>query len=122
MIHPMTPYGASHGQPYRPQYGQNYQPYGYGYQQPAYLSNYGFVAPPSQGTPHHNSSMQPYTGQMGGGYYGQGHGINSNHPYMNQNYQGAWHRLTQPRIPFLTTLNLLDLLRLMNDLVSHDPT
>ena len=58
---------------------------------------------------------------MGGGYYGQGHGIYSNQPYMNQNYQGAWHRPNQPRLPFLTTLNLLDLLRLMNDLVSHDP-
>ena len=65
-----TPYGASHGQSYGPQYGQNYQPYGYEYQQPAYSSNYGFVAPHSQGTPHHNASMQPYTGQMGGGYYG----------------------------------------------------
>ena len=38
---------------------------------------------------------------------------------MNQKYQGAWHRTTQPRIPFLTTLNLPDLSRLMNDLVSH---
>ena len=57
---------------------------------------------------------------MGGGYYGQGHGIYINHPYMNQNYQGAWHRLAQPRLPFLATLNLPDLSRLMNDLVSHD--
>ena len=65
--------------------------------------------------------MQPYTGQMGGGYYVQGHGIYSNQPYMNQNYQGAWHRLAQPRLPFLTTLNLLDLSRLMNDPVSHEP-
>ena len=40
---------------------------------------------------------------------------------MNQNYQGAWHRPAQPRLPFLTTLNLLDLSRLMNDLISHDP-
>ena len=61
-------------------------------------------------------------GQMGGGYYGQGHGIYSNQSYMNQNYQGAWHRIAQPRIPFLATLKLPDLSRLMNDLVSHDPT
>ena len=40
---------------------------------------------------------------------------------MNQNYQGAWHRPAQPRLPFLGMLNLPDLLRLMNDLVSHDP-
>ena len=39
---------------------------------------------------------------------------------MNQNYQGAWHRRAQPRLPFLTTLNLHDLSRLMNDPVSHD--
>ena len=64
--------------------------------------------------------MQPSMGQMGGGYYGQGHGIYSNQPYMNQNYQGAWHRPAQPRLPFLATLNLPDLLRLMNDPVSHD--
>ena len=65
--------------------------------------------------------MQPYTGQMGGGYYGQGHGIYSSQPYMNQKYQGAWHRPTQTRIPFLTTLNLPNLSILMNDLVSYDP-
>ena len=52
-----TPYGASHGKPYGPQYGQNYQTYGYGYQKPTYLSNYGFVVPPSRGTPHHIASM-----------------------------------------------------------------
>ena len=64
--------------------------------------------------------MQPYTGQTGGVYYGQGHGIYSIQPYMNQNYQRAWHRPAQPRLRFLTTLNLLDLSRLMNDPVSHD--
>ena len=51
----------------------------------------------------------------------QGHGIYSNQPYMNQNYQREWHRLAQPRLPFLTTLNLPDLSRLMNGLVSHYP-
>ena len=39
---------------------------------------------------------------------------------MNQNYQGAWNRPAQPRIPFLATLILPDLLKLMNDPVSHD--
>ena len=65
--------------------------------------------------------MQPYTSQMGGGYYGQGHGIYSNQPYMNQNYQGVWHRLSHPRLPFLATLNLPDFLRLMKNPVSHNP-
>ena len=60
-----TSYGTSHAQSYGLQYGQSYQPYGYGYQQPTYSSNYGFVSPHSQGTPHHNASMQPYTSQMG---------------------------------------------------------
>ena len=64
--------------------------------------------------------MQPYMVQMGGGYYGQGHGIYSNQPYMNKKYQGVWNRPTQPRLPFLETLNLPDLSRLMNDPVSHD--
>ena len=88
-----TAYGSSHGNSYGLQYGQNYQPYGYGYQQLAYSSNYGFVAPHNQGTPHHNASMQPFMGHMGGCYYptGQGHGVYSNHHYMNHSYQGAWH-------------------------------
>ena len=60
-------------------------------------------------------------GQMRGGYSVQGHGIYSSQPYMNQKYQGAWHRLTQPRLPFLAMLNLPDLSRLMNYLISHDP-
>ena len=41
---------------------------------------------------------------------------------MNQNYHGAWHRLAQPRLPFLTTVNLPDLSRIMNDPISHDLT
>ena len=97
------------------------QPYGYGYQQPAYSLNYGFVAPHSQGTPHYGASMPPYTGQMRGGYYGHGHRGYGHQSYVNQNYQGVPLRPTQPRLSFLATLNLLDLSRIMNDLVSHDP-
>ena len=41
---------------------------------------------------------------------------------MNQNYQGAVHRPTHSRLPFLTMLNLPYLSRLTNDPVSHDPT
>ena len=61
--------------------------------------------------------MGPY---IGGSYYGQGHGIYSDQPYMNQNYQEAWNRPDQPRLPFLATLNLPNLLRLTNDPVSHN--
>ena len=57
---------------------------------------------------------------MGGDYYVKGHGIYSNQPYMNQNYQGVWHRSAQPRLHFLATLNLPELSRLMNDPVSHN--
>ena len=35
--------------------------------------------------------------------------------------QGAVHRPHHPRLPFLTTLNLPDLLRLRNDPMAHDP-
>ena len=65
--------------------------------------------------------MPPYMGQMGGGYYGHGHGGYGNQSYVNQNDQGAPHRPAQPRLPFLATLNLPDLLILTNDLVSYDP-
>ena len=86
-------HGASHVMTYGPycgmQYGQGSSPYGYGYQQPTYSRNYGFVAPNIQGTPHYGASMPPYTSKMGGGNYGQGHG--GNQTYLNQNYHGAVH-------------------------------
>ena len=67
--------------------------------------------------------MQAFMGQMGGGYYptGQVHGVYSNQPYMNQSYQGAFHRPYQPGIPLLATLNLPNLSILKNDHVSHNP-
>ena len=55
-------------------------------------------------------------GQTGGGHYGQGHG--GAQTYVNQ---GAVHRPHHPRLPFLVTLNIHDLSRLMNDPVAHDP-
>ena len=122
-------YGVSHGTShamtygpyYGPQYGQGSSPYGCRYQQSAYSPNYGFVSLNSQGTPHYGASMPPYTGQIGGGNYGQGLGGYGNQTYANQNYQGAVHRSNHPMIPFLTTMNIPDLLRLTNDHVSHDP-
>ena len=65
--------------------------------------------------------MPPYIGQTGGGYYGHGHGGYSNQSYVNQNYQGACHRPSQPRPPFLAMLNMTDFSRLMNVPVSYDP-
>ena len=59
-------------------------------------------------------------GQTGGGHYGQGHG--GNQTYVNQKFQGVVHRPHHPRLPFLAMLNLLDLSRLTNDPVTHDPT
>ena len=60
-------YGQGHGiysnQPYT---NQNYQPYGYGYQQPSYSSDYGFVVPHNQGTPHHNASIRGNLGSKMG--------------------------------------------------------
>ena len=116
-------YGQYYGLSYGVSYGKTYTPYGSGYQLAYQSPNYGFVAPQPQATPNYNMSMQPYMGQMGGGYYptGQGHGVYNNQPYVNQPYQGAWNQTPKPRIPFLATLNLLDLLRLTNFLVSHDP-
>ena len=64
--------------------------------------------------------MPPYMGQIGGGHYGQGHGGYGNQTYVNQNYQGAIHRPTHPRLPFLATMNLHDLSRLTNNPVAHD--
>ena len=66
--------------------------------------------------------MPPYTSQTGGGNYVQGHGGYGNQTYVNQNDQGAVHRPTHPRLPFLVMPNLPDLSRLTNNPVSHDPT
>jgi len=39
---------------------------------------------------------------------------------MTKNYRGAWHRLAQPRLPFLATLIYLLVETNESDLVSHD--
>ena len=59
----------------------------------------------------YNIPMYPFMHQVGGGYYPtrQGHGVYNNQTYMNQSYQGAWNHMTQPKLPFLATLNFLDL-------------
>jgi hypothetical protein len=66
--------------------------------------------------------------QFGGGYYptGKGHGVYQNHGWstipQHQSFLGAWAQTPQHRIPFLSMLNLLDLLRLINDPIHHDPS
>jgi hypothetical protein len=83
--------------------------------------------------PYHVTSMgmvplQPFMNQLGGGYYPtrQGHGIYQNPGWsaisQTQSFPGAWAQTPQPRLPFLATLNLPDLSKLMNDPVHHDPS
>jgi hypothetical protein len=69
-----------------------------------------------------------YTNHPRGGAYnfGQGFGPHQN-PGWNavpnaQSSAGGWGQVSQPRLPFYAMLNLPDLSKLMNDLVSHDPT
>jgi hypothetical protein len=81
--------------------------------------------------PHHATSagmvpIQPFMNQFGGGYYPtrQGHGIYQNLDGLQSlNPNISWEhglRMPQPRIPFLSTLNLPYLSKLMNDPVHHD--
>jgi hypothetical protein len=56
----------------------------------------------------------------------QGHGSYQNLGWtvvpQAQYFLGAWGQMPQPRLPFLASLNLPDLSKLMNDSMSHDPT
>jgi hypothetical protein len=70
----------------------------------------------------------PYTNHPGRGSYNSGQGFGS---YKNtgwnlvpntQYFMGGWGQMSQPHLPFLATLNLPNLSKLMNDPVSHDPT
>jgi hypothetical protein len=81
--------------------------------------------------PYHVSStgmvpLQPFMSQLGGGYYPtrQGHGVYQNPGWFAipqpQYFPGASVQTSQPRIPFLSMLNILDLSKLMNELVCHD--
>jgi hypothetical protein len=80
----------------------------------------------SQAVPSVMMPLQPFMDQLGGGYYpiGQGHGVYQNLPRprvsQSQNFLGAWSQMSQPRLPFMATLNLPELSRLMNDRVCHD--
>jgi hypothetical protein len=83
--------------------------------------------------PHHNiptrmTPNQPFMNNFGGGFYnpGKGHGAYHNTRWamipQKQSFLGAWGHMPQTSLPFLATLNFLELSRLMNDPVHHDPT
>jgi hypothetical protein len=66
--------------------------------------------------------------QFGGGSYnlGHDHGAYQNPGWgvipQQKSFSGAWGHIPQPRLPFLSMLNLPKLSRLMNDHVHHDLT
>jgi hypothetical protein len=69
-----------------------------------------------------------YMNQLRGGPYnsGQGFGTYPNPRWSavpnTQSFVGGWGQMSQPRLPFLATLNLSDLPKLMNNPVLHDPS
>jgi hypothetical protein len=71
---------------------------------------------------------QPFMNHPRRGSYnpGQGHGAYQNPRWaivpQTQYFPGAWGQMSQPRLPFLATLNFPCLSKLMNNPVSHDPT
>jgi hypothetical protein len=71
---------------------------------------------------------QNFMNRPRGGSYnlGQGHGTYENPSWttvpQEQSFQGAWGQISQPRLHFMAMFNLLDLSKLMNEPVSHDPT
>jgi hypothetical protein len=83
---------------------------------------------PQQNIPTGMMPNPPYMNPPGGGPYnvGQGHGVYQNPSWplnpQAQSFSGCWGQMSQPHLPFLATLNLPDLSKLMNDLVIHDPT
>jgi hypothetical protein len=83
---------------------------------------------PHQNIPTRMMPNQLLMNFLGGGSYnpGHGHGAYQNHGWEEipqpQYFQGDWVQMLQPCLPFLATLNLPDLSKLMNDPMCHDPT
>jgi hypothetical protein len=83
---------------------------------------------PHQNIPTRMMPNQPLMNQPGGGSYnpGQGHGANQNPGWaaipQAQSFQGAWGQMSQPHLPFLATLNLPYLSKLMKNPMCHHPT
>jgi hypothetical protein len=96
--------------------------------QPGATPTRGKFYNPHQNIPTGMMPNQPLMNHPGGGSYNpkQGHGAYQNPRWVavpqTQSFQGAWGQMSQPRLPFLATLNLPDLSKLMNDHVCHDPT
>jgi hypothetical protein len=71
---------------------------------------------------------QPYMNQPEGGHYNakQGHGFYQNRGWPSnpqaQSFSIGRGQISQAPLPFLATLNFLDLAKLMNDPMSHNPT
>jgi hypothetical protein len=69
---------------------------------------------------------QPLMNQPGEGSYnlGQGHGAYQNPGWamipQPKSFHGSWGQMSQPRLPFLATLNMIDLSKLMNNHMHHD--
>jgi hypothetical protein len=83
---------------------------------------------PYQNIPAGMMPKPPYMNHPGGGPYNFRQGFGS---YRNLGWNavpntqfsmGGWGQMSQRYLPFLTTLNLSDLSKLMNDMVIHDPT
>jgi hypothetical protein len=81
---------------------------------------------PHQNIPTGIIPNQPLMNHPGGGSYnpGQGHGVYLNPGWaatpQTQSFQGAWGQIPKPRLPFLATLNLPNLFKLMKDPFYHD--
>jgi hypothetical protein len=133
MMNPLQTFGfpPGGGQYYTlgtPQPGSN--PVGGSFNKPQLVSNTtrGNFYNPYQNIPTGMMPNPSFTNQPGGGSYnsGQGFGPHQN-PGWNtvpnaQYFMRGWGHMLQPRIPFLAMLNLPYLSKIMNDLVSHDPT
>jgi hypothetical protein len=96
--------------------------------QPESYSAGGNFCNPQQNVPTRMMPNPLHTNNPRGGPYNPGQGYGS---YQNprsvvvshtQYFMGGWGQMSQPRLPFLATLNLLDLSKLMNYPMSHDPT
>ena len=88
----------------------------------------GIFYNPQQNIPARMMPNPPYMNHPGAGPYnaGQGHGVYSNPRWplnpQAQSFPGGWGQMSQPHLPFLATLNLPYLSKLMNDPVSQEPT
>jgi hypothetical protein len=83
---------------------------------------------PQQNIPSGMMPNPPYMSQPRGGPYnaGQGNGVYRNPGWPSnpqaKSFPRGWGQMSRPHLPFLATLNLSDLVNLMNDPMIHDLT